>query len=271
MLYLRALALFCCLVLGYLTTARAADDSSEATSFSAEIGFDVATGSYGNAVSTTTLALPVGLLYLPTPRLDLGLMLPYLWQNNDLVVGGRPVRNPAAQSGPGGMLRRPAQQNQAVHGFGDLVCTVGYLLFTEGDYSPQLRGQVAVKIPSAESGLGTGAFDETVGLAASKSFGPWYLYGSGNYTFQGKTSLFTARNFADGETGVGYEVLPGLRPSVGVRGATSVETGSGGTAQVGGKLVWAVTGSVDLKAYLDRGLASAAPDWQGGASLAFNF
>ncbi|GFO70826.1 hypothetical protein GMLC_44050 [Geomonas limicola] len=272
-LYLRALALICCLVLGNLTTARAADtlSSDEATTFSTEIGFDLATGRYGNTVSTTTLSIPVSVLYLPTPRLDLGLMIPYLWQNNDLVVEGRPVQNPSVQAGPGGILRRPAQHSQAVHGFGDLVGTVGYLLFKEGDYAPQLRGLAAVKFPTAESGLGTGAFDEIVGLAATKSFGAWYLYASGNYTFQGKTSLFTARDFADGETGVGYEVIPGLRPSLGVRGATAVETGTGGTMLLGGKLVWALSDSIDLKAYLDRGLATAAPDWQGGASLAFNF
>jgi hypothetical protein len=93
----------------------------------------------------------------------------------------------------------------------------------------------------------------------------------GNYTFQGKTSLFTARDFADGEIALGYEVLPGLRPSLGLRGATSAEAGSGGTSLVEGKLVYAATRSVDMKLYLDRGLSTSSATWQGGCSLGYNF
>jgi len=274
--YLRALALVTCLGLAALAPvpaarAESASFGTENSTVTAELGFDVASGRYGNTATTTTVSVPFSLLYLPTSRIDLGLQIPYIRQSNDYVVGGRPVRS-TNQPGPVvGPAPRQTQQDKPVQGVGDLVLSAGYLLFREGDLTPQLRAVAALKIPTADSELGTGAYDESIGLALAKALGPWYFYLNGTYTFQGKTSLFTARDFADGEVGVGYEVIPGLRPSLGLRAATSVESSAGGTMQVETKLVWALSGSLDLKAYLARGLATSAPDWQGGFSLAFNF
>jgi hypothetical protein len=245
----------------------AAASGGDAASIVLELGLDVATGSYGNPVSTTTVSIPFSFLYLPTPRIDLGLMIAYLRQSNDLVVGGRVVHG-AANPRPRNMM---ANRSEPVQGVGDLVCTAGYLVVKEGDLLPQVRAIGAVKFPTADDSLGTGAFDESLGLALAKSLDDWYLYLGGNYTFQGSTSLFTARNFANGEVGVGYEVLPGLRPSLGLRGATSAESGSGGTALVEGKLVYAASRAVDMKLYLDRGLSTSSATWQGGCSLGYNF
>jgi hypothetical protein len=251
----------------YPVPGRAATAEGDPATMVVELGLDVATGSYGNPVSTTTLSIPVSVLYLPTPRIDLGIMIPYLRQSNDLVVGGRAVHGTANPRLQNMMARR----SEPVQGLGDLVFSAGCMVAKEGDLLPQVRTVAAVKFPTADDTLGTGAFDESLGLALAKSLDDWYLYLGGNYTFQGSTSLFTARDFADGEVGVGYEILPGLRPSLGLRGATSAESGSGGTALVEGKLVYAASGAVDLKLYLDRGLSTSSATWQGGCSLGYNF
>ena len=271
----RTLALFGLLNLAVLlapvTGSREAFGAGgDPTKLALEVGLDVATGNYGNAVSTTSVSLPVSLLYLPTSRLDLGAVLPFIRQNNDLVVGGRPVRSRQGAR-PRGMAAGKDGTDGAVRGVGDLVLSAGYTLLPETDSAPQLRPVFAVKVPTAGTTLGTGAFDESLGLNLTKSQGDWYLFLSGDYTLQGKTTLFTARNFADGECGVGYEVSPGLRPSLGVKGASSVEAGVGGTLQVEAKLVYAATRAVDLKLYLDRGLTGSSATWEGGCSLAYNF
>jgi len=266
-------------------------DKEKAPTLAVELGCDVAGGRYGSRVNTTTVAFPVSLLYFPTDRLDLGLTAQYLRQNNAFVVEGRVVRNPqlsppaamaartaaAAQPQSGPVAAAAAQtaasqaRSRGVQGIGDLYFTAGYLLVREGDLRPQLRPVLTVKFPTAESSLGTGAFDGSVGLTASKGFGSWYLFANGDYTLQGRTSLFTAKNFVDGETGVGYEVLPGLRPSLGVKGATPAEAGVSGTRQGELKMVYAATQRIDVKLNLDRGLSTASPDWEGGLSLTFNF
>ena len=268
----RTLALLGVLNLAVLVTPLAGKAETPASggepgAFSTEIGLDVATGKYGNATSTTTVSLPVSLLYFPTARLDLGLSIPFIRQNNDLVVDGRPVRSRQAPP-PRGMA---ARQGGPVCGIGDLVLSAGYTLLPETDRAPQLHSILAVKCPTADSKLGTGAFDESLGLGLTKSLGNWYLFLFADYTLQGKTSLFTARDFADGECGAGYEVLPGLRPSLGVKGVSSMEANVGGTLQAEGKLVYAATRAIDLKLYLDRGLTVSSATWEGGCFLAYNF
>jgi hypothetical protein len=234
---------------------------------SVELGFDHAVGKYGNSVSTTTNIIPFSLLYFPTERLDLGLLLPYIRQSNGLVVGGRLVRGAAVASRTRGRTTR----DSSVSGIGDLVVAAGYLLLSDSERLPQLRLVANLKAPTAGTSLGTGEFDETLGLGLSKILGNWYLFLDGGYTFQGKTSLFVARNFAAYDLGLGYEVLPGLRPSLALKGTSSAQEGVSGNLQVEGKLVYAVTRAIDLKFNLDRGLSVSSPDWEGGCSLSYNF
>lgn len=271
----RALPLLCliaALFLFHASRCRADswDDEEKPKRFAAELGIDVATGKYGNPTSTTTVMVPLSLLYFATPRLDFGIVVPYLWQSNDLVVGGRPVRRTLAQPMP---KPKPAatRQNGSVSGVGDLLFSGGYVLHEETEATPQVRGVITIKAPTADQTLGTGVPDETAELQCTKSLADWYLFLDGAYTRQGKTSLFQARNFAEVDGGVGYEVLPGLRPSIGVKGATAAEKNTGGTLQVEGKVVYAATRAVDFKLYLDRGFTTTSPDWQGGCSVGYNF
>lgn len=242
--------------------------------FLVEVGYDVATGTYGNTTSTTTMSVPLSIGWAATPRLVFGLSIPYLWQNNADVVAGRPVRVPKTLGF--GMLpitrNAPAStRNHAVSGVGDLLLSGGYAVLTETDYLPELRPSLGVKLPTADTDLGTGKTDVILGLASSKWLGAWYLYLDGDYTVQGKSSLFQARNFFDYALGVGYEIWDGLRPSIGVKGATPAEEGSGAAIEVEGRVVYALNRAFDLRFHAGRGLSVSAADWEGGCSLGFNF
>ena len=256
-----------------LTTPRAGRGDSlpekvNTETLSVELGLDVASGKYGGGVSTTTVSVPLSILYLPTERLDLGLSVPFIRQSNGLVVAGRVVRPTAVRPAP---TARPVTTGGAVSGIGDLVLAAGYLLHAETESLPQLRPVVSVKAPTADSSLGSGEFDETVGLGLGKSLDNWYLFLDAGYTVQGRTVLFSARNFVDYDAGIGYEIVPGLRPSLGVKGASSAQTGEGGVTQAEAKLVYAASRALDLKLNLERGLSVASPDWEAGCSLAYNF
>ena len=247
--------------------AEAAAEKESQETLSVELGFDHATGKYGNSVSTVTNSFPLSILYFPTSRLDLGVSVPYISQNNGLVVGGRVVRGAAVPL----QQRARTARDSRVSGIGDLVLAMGYAPLLESDRFPQLRLVANLKAPTAGTALGTGKFDETLGLGLSKNLGNWYLFLDGGYTFQGKTDLFAARNFVEYDFGLGYEVLSGLRPSLGLKGTSSTEAGVGGNQQVEGKLVYAVTRAFDFKLNLDRGLSVSSPDWEVGCAFGYTF
>ncbi|MBJ6723128.1 transporter [Geomesophilobacter sediminis] len=278
---LGALILF---VLGQPARSQAGSgaDAEKKSRVAAEVGFDVATGSYGNPTSTTTVAVPFSLSYLVTPRFDLGLSIPYLWQSNEEVVGGKPVRSGklvaargAAPAAPpmmgGGSSTVSASRTRAVSGLGDLLLSAGYTLLPETDGVPELRAVAGLKVPTADSGLGTGAVDGVAGFTSSKWLGNWYLYLDGDYTVQGRTSLYNARNYFGYDLGVGYEVLPGLRTDFGIKGMTATEEGTGAGLQLEAKVLYVLSRRVFLKTYLDRGLTTWSPDWQGGGAVSISF
>lgn len=257
-------------VAGSAASTQAWSEDAASTSFSVELGFDVATGSYGNPTSTTTVGVPLSISWFPTPRLDLGLSIPYLWQSNQQVVGGHPVRTAAKTARP---MQMPGQKSrtQAVNGVGDLLLSAGYAVLAESETLPQLRPVCGVKVPTASDQLGTGAADYLLGVDLAKLLGEWYLYAGGNYTFQGKTELFQARDYADYTVMVGYEVLPGARPALALRGATPAETGVGSVLQLEGRFTYTLSRLWDLKLHLGRGLTRNTADWEGGSSLSYNF
>ena len=244
----------------------AVNEQAKPETLSVESGFDLATGKYGSSSSTNTVSVPLSIVYFPTDRLDVGLSVPYLWQNTQLVVAGKVVRFTGVRA-----AQRRAEREKPVNGVGDLLLAAGYTLVAESDRLPQLRPVLSVKIPTADTSLGTGEFDETCGLGLSKSLGEWFLFLDGGYTLQGKSDLFVAKNFVDFDLGIGYQILAGLRPSLAVKGASAAQAGVDGNLQIEGKLVYTATRAVDLKLYLDRGLSVSSPDWEGGCSLSYNF
>ena len=236
----------------------------------------------------------------PLEWLDLQVGVPYIYQSNTIspvyvvspgptqavsvadtaqeqtTQGKQAVAAPVTTSGVGGVYQpgRTSSQN----GIGDLSLQVGLTFIREGDILPQFRALLYLKCPTGDrdTWLGSGEFDEGIGLAVSRSIGDLNLYLEGMWIFQGGSDFlvesgFTARDYLNYYAEVGYQATDSLIPALALRGATPASDELGGTAEVRLKLAWKVTEHVSVQTYAGIGLTTSSSDFSTGASLFYNF
>jgi hypothetical protein len=275
------------------------------------VGADYSTGFYGADTRTNSVVVPVTVEWRPLEWLDLQVGVPYIYQSNTIspvyVVNPGPTQAlsaadatqdpsqgttqgreqaasqgkqagaaPATNQGSGGVYQpgRTSSQN----GIGDLSLQIGLTLVPEGDILPQFRALLYLKCPTGDrdNWLGSGEFDEGIGLAVSRSIGNLNLYLEGMWIFQGGSEFlvesgFTARDYLNYYAEVGYQVTDRLIPALALRGATPASDELGGTAEVRLKLAWKVTEHISLQTYVGTGLTTTSSDFSGGATLFYNF
>src|SRR5262249_23301885 len=130
--------------------------------FSLSTSLNYSRGGYGTAPDTTLVYVPFTLRAKPIERLTLGLTGPYLppTPQNIIVTGG------------GVAGRKSVTPAQTEDGLGDLLLKGEYVLPQEQQSLPEITASVKIKFPTADEnkGLGTGEFDETIGVSFSKTF-----------------------------------------------------------------------------------------------------
>lgn len=241
--------------------------------FSLGVGFEFATGKYGTDTRTNSVTVPVTFSYYPTERLDLGLEIPYLYQSNSVTTAAGSMLRFNTRGSRTTARRTAFDQTQSQSGIGDLTLSGGYVVVEEGDATPQVRPTAYVKFPTADKdkGLGTGKFDEGVGLELSKWIGPWYASIEGDYNFIGGSSDLGLKNYFSYQAGLGYRLTDKLRPSLILKGAESPSDNSPALLEGRLKLACRMTDAAGLSAYLAKGLANGSPDFGAGVALSFDF
>lgn len=257
------------------------------TLLSVGLGIDFATGKYSTGITTDSITVPLTIRAYPSDRLDLELILPYIYQSNGATTAAgtfrfRNGRNGSGSGGGNGTGSGSGNgQSQGVaasdssgsrSGIGDMTFKGGYALLEEGKFSPRLTPEVSLRFPTGddEKGLGTGEFAVGVGIEVSKWLGDFYLYGEGIYNFQGSGDL-ALKDYLGYEAGVGFQVTDRFRPTLLVIGATSPSEFSSGIAEVRGKVNFRLTGRAGLEGYLATGIADASPDFGAGAAVFYDF
>lgn len=280
-----------------------------AKDLSVGVGADYSTGTYGTGTRTNSLVIPVTVEWRPLSWLDVQVGVPYIYQNNTVTPafvttsgsGAAPAgseselaaANPAAQAGAQGKSQG-AQGSQAAaqgaggvasperknsqNGIGDLSLQAGVTFLQEGELLPQLRALLYLKCPTGDKNnwLGSGEFDEGIGLAVSRSVGDLSLYLEGMWIFQGgsdflKESGYTARDYFNYYTEIGYQATASLIPAVALRGTTPTSDEQGGVAEARLKLAWKATEQISFQIYAGIGLTTSANDASSGMSLFYNF
>lgn len=155
-------------------------------------------GKYGTGHTTQILEVPFRGEWSATDRLDLSLTIPYVWKRGraDLtIVNGRPVPI---------VTRRPGQVTTE-DGLGDILAEVDYTLLEDKGLVPDLTPFLEVKFPTADAsrGLGTGEFDEKIGVYVTKKVGgQWTTHVDLSYTFVGSPPHTDLRNVFDWSVGL---------------------------------------------------------------------
>lgn len=262
------------------------------SAFSLGVGIDYETGDYGTGSDSDFVSVPLYLDFYPTKRLDLELIIPYVYQR--LEAGDVTTVIYRTQGGyVGSAVRKRAGQNEAGNGgggspqagekrtgghssesgLGDITLTVGYIVVEEGSSMPQVRPTFYLKFPTADEdkGLGTGEFDFGPGLTLSKWFSDWHLFAEGQYVLQGDSSLYDAKDYFSYNGGLGYQFGENLYTALQIRGATAAAEGADDFQEGRLKGIWRIATDVSLEAYVGTGLNDAGADFSSSIAVFFDF
>jgi hypothetical protein len=282
-----SLTMFAC-----AATLTAGEVPGKPHSASVSLGTEFASGSYGTGSTTRSIYMPLILTWIPTDRIDVGVEMPFVYQNNSNVTTDlyrnsqiTAAAKTVARGGPGGSGGATMQQqsgsgsgssgssNSAVSGIGDIILRFGVIALFEEKWLPQLRPSLFVKFPTANSsdGLGTGEFDTGAGIEASKWLGDTYLLGEVLYNYQGKVDGFGLKNYVSYTLGAGYQLTASFKPMLMLKGATAPSTYSDALLEVRERVLWSLSGTTSLDLYLSQGISDSSPDYGGGIAVIYSF
>jgi hypothetical protein len=182
-------------------------------------------GKYGTRHTTQILYVPFVLDWRLSDRFDLSVTISYIRQHGRdefAALGGDGLRASQRVKADG---RKPSPTRPRTEdGLGDVLLDGGYVLLEEKAVAPELRGFATIKFPTADSskGLGTGEFDETLGLGLAKKLGRWTTWLEGYYVFVGSPPGTTLHNAVGWAGKLAYDATPSLRLAGSIEGETAV-------------------------------------------------
>ncbi len=265
------LALAVLLVLLALTPARAEDERPWwllATSFNYSVG------DYGTGKDTSLIYVPFTFGVSPLERLSISLTVPYIRQTSQTVVvtgGGVAVRQQEKAK-----LHTAAKSSvtQTEGGLGDLLLKGSFIVLPEQTWVPEIAPYVKIKFPTADDsrGLGTGKFDETLGVDLSKRLiDRLFGYLSLSYTFIGSPAGEDLRNTFGWSVGAGYAILQPVSVFAFVEGNTAIAHGQADPVELRVGAEYKLFKALKLTGSVTRGLTNGAADWGGSLGLTLRF
>ena len=238
-------------------------------SLSTSVNYSV--GDYGTGKDTTLVYIPFTLGVSPLDRLWLSMTVPYLHQTTQNVVltgGGVAVRKKGM-----GKFAQPATSSSE-SGLGDVMLKVSYVLLEDKELIPEIAPYVKIKFPTADKdrGLGTGEFDETVGVDVSKRLvDSLFGYVTVAYTFIGSPPGTDLRNSFGWSLGAAYTVIQPLSVFAFLDGATAIARGEDDPLELRVGAEFRVMKALKLTGAVTRGLSKGSADWGLSAGLALRF
>lgn len=182
-------------------------------------------GAYGTDTRTNIFYLPFSVKRL-FPDGDITLVIPYVQIDGTgsvRLVDGVGTRTSKSQGTGGGtgkgkkVAEAPQDTASSSSGLGDVILRGRYYLIEETSSIPLIALTARVKMPtaSADDGLGTGEFDEGLGVELTKKLSArWRGFVDGGYTFIGDPEGVNFRNRWWYDIGAGYDVNQDLNVSL---------------------------------------------------------
>jgi len=255
------------LIVAGVTPALAEDDPRWLLSTS--VNYSV--GDYGTNKDTTIVYVPFTFGVRPVDKLWISLTLPWIYQSSENVVvtaGGVAVR----KKGGSGKFARP-ERSTSESGVGDLLLKVSYTILEERDFVPEIAPYVKIKFPTADSdrGLGTGEFDETIGVDLSKRLiGGLFGFVTLSYTFVGDPPGTDFRNSFGWSVGPAYSIGP-LSVFASLDGSTAISPGQADPLELRVGAEYRLTRALKFTGAVTRGLSNGSADWGGSAGFLVRF
>jgi hypothetical protein len=233
--------------------------------------FNYSIGDYGTDKDTTIIYVPFTLGVRPVDRFWLGLTVPFIYQDTQNVVltGG----GVASRKNQKGKAAQPATSTTE-SGLGDVLLKASVVVVEERDLIPEITPYLKIKFPTADKdrGLGTGEFDETLGIDVDKRLiGALFGYLTLAYTFIGDPPGADFRNSFGWSVGAAYAVIPPLTLFAFLEGSTAIAQGQDDPIELRGGAEFTVTKWLRLTGAVTRGLTNGAADWGVSAAVGLRF
>lgn len=264
----RGIALAVLLSLTGVAPALAADTRWFTT---ASVNYSI--GDYGTGEDTELLYIPFTLGVTPIEPLTLSLTLPYVRQTTQTVVttgGGVAVRRENARR----VKTEPRAVTRTEDGMGDILLKGEYVLLKEQPLIPEIAGSLKIKFPTADEdkGLGTGEFDETIGVGFSKTFlERLAAYLSLGYTFVGSPPGTELDDSFSWSIGAAYSVAPPVAFFAFLDGATAIAPGQEDPLELRVGAEYKLNHAVKLTGSVGVGLSDGSPDFGVSVGLGIRF
>jgi hypothetical protein len=149
-----------------------------------------------------------------------------------------------------------------------------FIVLEEKEWIPEVAPYLKMKFPTADEdrGLGTGEFDETIGVDFSKQLiDRLFGYLTLAYTFIGDPPGTELRNSFGWSVGAAYAVTPGLPVFAFLDGATAITPGQSDPIELRVGAEYRIVRAVKVTGSVTRGLTDGAADWGLGAGLTVRF
>jgi len=261
-----------------------------------QIGFTpyYSSGDYGTASTTTITYLPLSIRRLFDDG-DITLVIPYIIITGSgavTVLSGVPNRTSGSgatgsgSSGGGGQGQgqgkgkkpgtvSPTDPTESTDsGLGDIILRGRYYLLDERGPFPTLALTGRIKFPTADAdrGLGTGKFDEGLGLEVTKKLiGNWIGFLDLGYTFIGDPPTANLRNQWNYDLGLGYYFTKDLLGSFYYEEWRALVEGLSNPRDLLFAMNYKATSILRFNASLLVGLSDGAPDYGLTGGLSFRF
>ena len=237
--------------------------------FSTSVNYSV--GDYGTNKDTTIVYVPFTLGVRPLDRFWLSVTVPFIYQDTqNVVLTGGGVASRKEQKGK---LAQPARATTE-SGLGDVLLKASVVVVEERDLIPEITPYLKIKFPTADKdrGLGTGEFDETLGVDVSKRLiGALFGYVTLAYTFIGDPPGTDFRNSFGWSVGAAYAVVQPLSLFAFLDGSTAISRGQADPVELRGGAEFRVTKWLKLTGAVTKGLTDGAADWGVSAGLTLRF
>lgn len=223
------------------------------------------TGDYGQSHDTHTVYAPFTITRYFT-GFETYVTIPYIYQeseSNVTTISGKRIKT-----------SRTTTSTQTAEGLGDIIIGGAYYLMNETTDPLNVNLAASIKLPTADDdeGLGTGEFDETIGLETSKNLADkWNGYFNMYYTFIGDPSNQPLDNQFTYSLGAGYKIDPKTEISEFYTESTAITSGVENSRSLATSISHDLDEKTNLVGSLSIGLSDSSPDYgvTGGVNIKF--
>jgi Putative MetA-pathway of phenol degradation len=231
--------------------------------------FNYLKGDYGTGKDTEIMYVPFT-FGVRLDRFRLSLTVPYLRQTSQNVVltgGGVAAKKKDTQAAP-------STESRTEDGLGDILLRASFIVLREQPLLPEIEPYLKIKFPTADEdrGLGTGEFDETIGVDFSKTFlNRLAVYLTLAYTFIGSPPGENFDNSFGWSIGAAFGVAPPFSIFAFLDGSTAIAPGQDNPLELRIGAEYRLIKALKLTGSVMKGLSDGSADWGVSAGLALRF